>query len=316
MWPSFVLYIFLFLQSLHPSHAVLLRQEYLALKMLYEKFNGLNWTYGDASMRGSSYSNTLPGSISNVMNQLVNKWDFTTVNFTNPCTRHDGKEDPCKCLWKGLYCSRTENVTHISILWLRSWNLDGEFFDDLFSNFTVLRVVQLSSNRIRNTIPSSLLMKNTLKVIAIDNNTLSGKLHSFLNLHELELLSLLGNNLSGTLPAFPPSIKTLLLGDNSFSGNISQICSAPNLRAVDLSLCKFSGQLPSCVGSLTNLFSLSAFRNKLTGTLNPNLANLEQLEILHLGENSFEGPIPADFQSLTSLGRCFRFCFSNIWATV
>jgi len=130
--------------------------------MLYEKFNGLNWTYGDASMQDSSYSNMLSGIIFNDMNQLVNKWDFTTVNFTNPCTRHDGKEDPCKCLWKGLYCSRTENVTHISILWLYSWNLDGEFFDDLFSNFTVLRVVQLSSNRIRNTIPSSLLMKNTL----------------------------------------------------------------------------------------------------------------------------------------------------------
>ena len=62
-----------------------------------------------------------------------------------------------------------------------------------------------------------------------------------------------------------------------------------------------TGQIPSGLGSLTNLRTLSLWGNQLTGTIPPELGNLAKLRILRLWGNELTGTIPAELSKLTNL---------------
>ena len=62
-----------------------------------------------------------------------------------------------------------------------------------------------------------------------------------------------------------------------------------------------TGQIPSGLGSLTNLESLGLGWNQLTGTIPPELGNLANLGFLYLNSNQLTGTIPAELGSLANL---------------
>jgi hypothetical protein len=79
-----------------------------------------------------------------------------------------------------------------------------------------------------------------------------------------------------------------------------------SLRALELGSNPFTGKLPSELGHLTLLQTLSIEHNRLTGSLPLELNSLKRLKVLELGHNFFTGSVPAfqlddlDRLSLTS----------------
>ena len=62
-----------------------------------------------------------------------------------------------------------------------------------------------------------------------------------------------------------------------------------------------TGQIPSGLGSLTNLRTLSLWGNQLTGTIPTQLDNLANLEVLVLSQNQLTGDIPTQLGNLANL---------------
>ena len=64
---------------------------------------------------------------------------------------------------------------------------------------------------------------------------------------------------------------------------------------------QFSGAIPSELGNLTRLGTLTLARNQLSGAIPSELGNLTSLEFLHLNDNQLNGAIPSELGNLTRL---------------
>jgi Leucine-rich repeat (LRR) protein len=104
--------------------------------------------------------------------------------------------------------------------------------------------------------------------VTVENNTVTG-------------LSLLFNNISGTLPES--------LGD------------LKNLRILELSFNKISGELPASLGNLDTLEVLAFNGNEMTGNIPASLGNLNNLKQLHLSSNYLTGALPGSLKYLKNL---------------
>ena len=76
-----------------------------------------------------------------------------------------------------------------------------------------------------------------------------------------------------------------------------------------------TGQIPSGLGSLTNLKSLTLWQNQLTGTIPAQLGNLANLEVLVLAQNKLSGGIPPELGNLTKL-RILRLWGNELTGTI
>lgn len=63
----------------------------------------------------------------------------------------------------------------------------------------------------------------------------------------------------------------------------------------------FKGKLPRELGLLTNMRTLDAASNQLSGLV-PSISNMVNLRNLHLYENQLTGTIPESIQQLQSIG--------------
>jgi Leucine-rich repeat (LRR) protein len=104
--------------------------------------------------------------------------------------------------------------------------------------------------------------------VTVENNTVTG-------------LSLLFNNISGTLPESLGTLK--------------------NLRILELSFNKLSGELPASLGNLDKLEMLAFNGNELTGNIPASLGNLKDLKQLHLSSNYLTGTLPGSLKYLKNL---------------
>ena len=94
----------------------------------------------------------------------------------------------------------------------------------------------------------------------------------------------------------------LFLGDNQLAGEIpTELGSLTELEWAFLSQNQLTGEIPSELGSLVNLRLLSLRDNQLTGGIPAELGNLANLEQLRLNNNQLTGEIPAELGRLTNL---------------
>jgi Leucine-rich repeat (LRR) protein len=124
------------------------------------------------------------------------------------------------------------------------------------------------------------------QLVALDDNSWEF-LNALGNCKSLEILSLVANNLQGSLP---PSI-----------GNLS----STNLQHLLLGTNRLSGQIPESIGKLSALIRLALNDNLFSGTIDGWLENLKGLHILFLNSNNFSGPIPSSLGSLPQLQRLY-----------
>ena len=142
-------------------------------------------------------------------------------------------------------------------------------------------------------------------------------------------LSLLGNGLTGSIPAelgslvklvgltlrwdeltgtIPPELGNLVklerlsLYDNGLTGSIPpELGKLTSLVSLNLEFNHLSGTVPKELGNIVSLKWLSLNGNELEGTIPPELGNLVDLEILGLDWNHLTGSIPPQLGKLTSL---------------
>ncbi len=118
-------------------------------------------------------------------------------------------------------------------------------------------------------------------------------------------LSLVGNGLSGPLPAELGDLihlQQLSLGNNQLSGAIpAELAQLTAIRGFYLWGNQLTGSIPAWLGERTTLQGVSLSSNQLTGTIPENLAQLTQLTSLHLSGNQLSGTIPAALATLPAL---------------
>ncbi|KAL0377170.1 UNVERIFIED_CONTAM: Receptor-like protein EIX2 [Sesamum calycinum] len=143
--------------------------------------------------------------------------------------------------------------------------------------------INLSSNNLTGTIPSSIGKCSYLKVVDLGNNNLSGEIpNSIGQLNQLQSLHVKNNLIAGNLPL---SLKNL-----------------SSLETLDLGNNKLEGALPPWLGeSLTSLRILSLRSNLFSRGIPSSLSNLTSLQVLDLAENSLAGSIPASLGDLKAM---------------
>mmetsp|Transcript_3785 Transcript_3785/g.8460 ORF Transcript_3785/g.8460 Transcript_3785/m.8460 type:complete len:123 (+) Transcript_3785:835-1203(+) len=77
---------------------------------------------------------------------------------------------------------------------------------------------------------------------------------------------------------------------------------------LDISRNRLEGELPSSIGSLTNLVTIDVSHNDLTSTIPNDIGNLTKLEVLNLGSNSFTGSLPSELVELSNMGKAGNGC--------
>lgn len=143
--------------------------------------------------------------------------------------------------------------------------------------------------------------------IELQNNNLTGSIPSSIgNLNQLEAFNIFNNNVTGDLPSSIwnlNNLKRLLPGGqldqqlNIPNGIPASIINLQDLEWLNVSGINLTNGLPSELFTLPNLDILRIASCGLSGNLPDGLANIRDVVALN---NSFEGPINANFQSTPS----------------
>ncbi|XP_057849507.1 leucine-rich repeat receptor protein kinase HPCA1 isoform X3 [Cryptomeria japonica] len=194
--------------------------------------------------------------------------------------------DPCGSHWDGVNCTWNSQVTSLK---LSTMGLKG-ILPSAIGSLSGLETLDVSYNKdLTGSIPSSLGNLINLKIMLMIGCSFSGQIPNELgNLLNLNFLALNSNGFTG---AIPPAL-----------GNLSQ------LHWLDLADNQLSGSLPvsnTNENGLDKLHDARHFhlnRNKLTGTISPNLFH-STMKLVHLllDGNAFTGEIPSTLELVESL---------------
>ena len=173
------------------------------------------------------------------------------------------------------------------------------FYHVTCDNGMVTRL-DLSSNNLNGSIPSSLGNLTKLIGLFLDGNNLNGTIPSSLgSLTNLHWLYLQASHLSGTIPIALSSLTNLgelILAFNNLGGTIpSSLGSLTSLYAMWLQdNYNLAGTIPSALSSMTSLHSLVLGPNNLSGTIPLSLSSLVNMQHLYLNGSGLcgENPIP------------------------
>ncbi|KAF7093072.1 hypothetical protein CFC21_095505 [Triticum aestivum] len=229
------------------------------------------------------------------------------------------------------FLSSLTNCTKLKMLCLDFNGLGGSMPTSFGDLSNTLEVLLLSENQLIGEIPSEIGKLKGLTALVMQINSLSGCIPDTLgNLLNMSLLSLSHNKLSGDIPQsigklerltelylmennltgqIPPSLegcKNLLLLNLSskklFGSILSELFSISTLsKGLDLSYNQLSGNIPTRIGSLMNLNSLSISNNQLSGEIPSTLGQCLLLESLSLEANLLRGKIPKSLGTLRGI---------------
>ncbi|KAL2231355.1 probable leucine-rich repeat receptor-like protein kinase At5g49770 [Sesamum indicum] len=171
--------------------------------------------------------------------------------------------------------------------------LSGEIPPQLFSSKLTLIHLLLENNRLTGSIPSSLGLVQTLEVVRLDRNSLSGSVPENLsNLLRVQELFLANNYLTGPLPNLTgmTSLTHLDMSNNSFDATDFPpwFSSLQSLAALIMDDTHIQGQLPVSLFDIPCLQTVSLKNNQLNGTLNIGSDHSDELELIDLRNNSIE----------------------------
>ncbi|KAJ0975197.1 hypothetical protein J5N97_017162 [Dioscorea zingiberensis] len=179
-------------------------------------------------------------------------------------------------------------------------------------NSTTLKMLNLSSNLLSGSLPSSL---GSCTTVDLSKNMLSSDLSAVQNWKDtLEIIDLSSNTISGSFPNNTSQFGSLIsinIGNNSLVGVLpSVLATYPRLTRVDLSLNELTGPiLPSLLTSST-LISLNLSGNHFTGSIplqslesaeSTDLTSHTPLEILDLSDNQLSGSLPPEVKNMQNL---------------
>ncbi|XP_022716770.1 receptor-like protein 12 [Durio zibethinus] len=178
---------------------------------------------------------------------------------------------------------------------LTSLDLSNNFLRDIeYYPWKNLQILNVRSNQLGG---SLLVPPPSTRVFLISKNRLRGQLPSSIcSLNSLEILDLSDNNLSGTFPtclgAFSDGLSILDLHRNNFHGNIPDSFVKGNvLQTINLSNNDLDGPLPKSLMNCSMLEVLNVGNNKINDTFPHWLGALPELKVFVLRSNNFHGQI-------------------------
>ncbi|RCV07307.1 hypothetical protein SETIT_1G233400v2 [Setaria italica] len=186
-------------------------------------------------------------------------------------------------------------------------NLLQGVIPDALTNCSNLVTLDLSGNNLNGLIPPRISFLTKLAYIKLYSNHVTGEIPASLrNITNLQLVHFSKNQLNGRIPdevMQMPNLMELHLNQNNLSGSIPEVWQMPNILVLDLSVNNLSGRIPRALSNVSSLQGLSLASNMLGSTLPSNIGDaLPNLTILYLGENYFEGHIPASLGNPPGLG--------------
>ncbi|ERN05693.1 probable LRR receptor-like serine/threonine-protein kinase At4g37250 [Amborella trichopoda] len=209
--------------------------------------------------------------------------------------------DSTPCSWNGITCSVIQaqnNELRVTSLVLQGNQLLGSIPLEL-GYIDHLRLLDLSNNLFNGTIPLSLFSSTELETLSLANNKLFGKLPANItgNFTHLRNLNLSFNALSGEIPsslAQAPELISLSLSNNFFSGSLPSgfgSNSSMPTEVLDFSSNLLNGSLPEDLGGNIQYLNLSL--NRFSGEIPASLGSkLLENATLDLSNNNFTGSVP------------------------
>lgn len=178
-------------------------------------------------------------------------WNFS--NFTT--------YNPCRQKWYGLL----------------------SFFMKEDSNTWCIVSINLENNNLTGTLPKIIDNFIDLMHFSVSGNHLYGPLPIFMNISNLNVVSLSGNSFSGVIP------------ENMF--NEKQLSKIVLFGVHDNTL---SGTIPNWIYDLKSISNFQFENNRFSGTISKNITNLKSILTLQVQNNRFYGSIPS-FDNLNRL---------------
>ncbi|CAL4989198.1 unnamed protein product [Urochloa decumbens] len=172
-----------------------------------------------------------------------------------------------------------------------------------------IQYFDLSKNNLSGTLPDFEALPG-IQTFALYNNSISGSIPSSLCLvQSLYILDLSGNMLSGEVPTCKghsspfQNLAALNLNSNNLSGVFpSALQMSRDLVFLDLAYNRFSGSLPAWLGDkLPSLALLRLRSNDFSGNIPIQLAMIQGLQYIDLACNSFSGQIPESIWNLSAM---------------
>ncbi|CAI5516014.1 unnamed protein product [Closterium sp. Naga37s-1] len=169
-----------------------------------------------------------------------------------------------------------------------------------------LRQVKLSYNRLTGTIPAG-FGRSSLSTLILFNNNLTGPIpDTFANAIRVKQLRLGYNDITGPIPTYLgdfTNLSVISLPGNQFSGSIPSQLGQLSSTLLGLTLDKnpLSGSIPDELFNCNLLRNLTLNQTGLTGPIPPSISALTDISMLDLGGNTFTGSIPSQLGSLKKL---------------
>jgi len=245
--------------AIGPTKAQCHIDDWNALKELYEKTDGLSWSFN-----------------------------------TTWIAEFEGNNSPSSsCSLGALSGVNLDLDGRVERLYLYNKGLSGYIPREL-KDLSHLTCLILANNQLSDSIPNELGCLSNLKELDFSNNQLIGNIPVELgNLINLDRLYLDDNQLNGTIPSELGNLgnlNRLYLDNNQLSGNIpSELGNLTNLNRLQLNNNQLSGTIPADLGNLRNLSRLYLYSNQLSGSIPAELEKLQDLDNLRLRSNQLSG---------------------------
>ncbi|XP_042501411.1 probable LRR receptor-like serine/threonine-protein kinase At1g74360 [Macadamia integrifolia] len=196
-----------------------------------------------------------------------------------------------------------------------------------FGNFSAIQALDVSSNRLTGNIPPTIGKLNSLLWLMLANNFLTGEIpHEIGNCNSLLWLNLANNSLSGTIPAEisniahnpTPTFESNRNGIRIPAGSgecmtmkrwipanyppfnfVYSLLTRKSCRSLWDLLLKGYAIFPICApGSMVRTLQITGYLqltgNQFSGNLPPEIGNLHNFTLVHVGFNNFSGELPPE----------------------
>lgn len=191
-------------------------------------------------------------------------------------------------------------------------SLEGNNFvkiDVDLSLLTQLTFLRLRGNDFGTTIPQELTALTSLRGLTLADSNFFGTIPELSIFDKLNIFDVGGNHFTGLLPTPVIDLAHLNLSFNQFEDNLDTLEQElagvgdfpPGLKTLMLSNNKFFGNIPSNFGTMSELLTVDLSNNVFNGNIPASMGSLKLVETLRLNNNNLTGIIPSSFNQLTSL---------------